>query len=391
MTPKTIQMTNKPYVIMKNDAGNKVDVNLYGEVVESVPIDWWTGEKVEGLFIELKQFLSDIDSLSGADEVTFHINSMGGDVEAGIAIYNKITAMEAKTTTIVEGLAASAASIIAQAGDTRIMGTGSQMMIHGASIGLVGYYNVNDLKKHENALAKINESVANLYATRSGRDQDHILNMMLKDKWMTGDDAINEGFADELVTDKLEAESVQNKARMLVVNGITHNLHGLPMPEITLNGEVIVSDAKGDAKKINPERKEEKAMTLQELKDTQPELVNELLAEAKAGDDAAKAEAVKAALDADRKRMMEIDSISAAVGDPELINKAKYLEPMEAAQVALMAMQAQTAKGNAFLSDRAEETSKNSVEINANAGIEDHIADDEAKLNALINKLKEEK
>ena len=109
----------KPYVIDKAEDGKTAKVNLYGEIVDEVPTDWWTGEKVAGLFIELKSFLNDVEDLSDMDEVFFYINSVGGSVDAGVSIFNKIRAMKAETTTIVDGLAASAASIVAQAGDHR--------------------------------------------------------------------------------------------------------------------------------------------------------------------------------------------------------------------------------------------------------------------------------
>ena len=128
----------KPYVINKAEDGKSAKVNLYGEIVESVPTDWWTGEKLEGLFIELESFLKDIEALSGMDDVSFYINSVGGDVHAGISIFNKIRSLAAHTTTIVDGLAASAASIVAQAGDERKVSIGSQTMIHCASAGLIG-------------------------------------------------------------------------------------------------------------------------------------------------------------------------------------------------------------------------------------------------------------
>ena len=72
-------MKMMPYTIMKADEEN-VEVDLYGEVVEDVPIDWWTGEKVEGLFIELKQFLSDLESLKDAKSIIFRINSLSKEI-----------------------------------------------------------------------------------------------------------------------------------------------------------------------------------------------------------------------------------------------------------------------------------------------------------------------
>ena len=100
--------------------------------------------------------------------------------------------------------------------------------------------------------------------------------------------------------------------------------------------------------------------------------------------------AVQAALEADRKRMMEIDSIAQMVGDQALVNKAKYEEPIDAKELSFRAMQAQQAAGNSYLANREEEADTG-VAGNPNGGIEDKVAQTEAELDTFINKLKEGK
>lgn len=392
---KILKALRTPYTVMKSEDGKKVEVNLYGEVVESVPIDWWTGEKVDGLFIEGKQFLADLDTLDEAEEVIFHINSVGGDVEMGISIYNRIMAMSAKTTTIVDGLAASAASIIAQAGDVRKISTGAQLMIHGASALLIGYYNAEEMKKTVNMLQSINKSVASVYASRSGADDEHILNMMKAEKWFTAEEAVNEGFADEITGTEPDVENVKDKSDMLVVNGILQNMRGLPMPNFAARGTVVLSRGKEGTHDIELSQKtgegRKETMTLKELKESQPELVEEIRNEATKDIQGNADKAVADALDAERKRMMEIDSIAQAVGDSTLVNKAKYEEPMDAAQLALVAMKAQQAQGETYLAARSRETEDAKGIIGtANSGMEDTVAADAAELAALVNYVKEE-
>ena len=168
--PKISKLTQslKPYVINKAEDGKSAKVNLYGEIVETVPTDWWTGEKIDGLFIELSSFLEDIETLSDIDDVSFYINSVGGDVHAGVSIFNKIRSLKGHTTTIVDGLAASAASIVAQAGDERKVSIGSQTMVHCASAGLLGYYNREQLKNVINTLRSHDNSIAEILADRTG-------------------------------------------------------------------------------------------------------------------------------------------------------------------------------------------------------------------------------
>ena len=154
----------KPYNIEETDSGS-VEITMYGEVVESVPIDWWTGEPVDGLFICLSDFLNDLAGLNGKN-ITIRINSVGGDLEAGVAIYHRLRDMD-NVTTIVDGLAASAASIIAQAGKTRKVYPASQMMIHSASVWTWEPINMAKVKELKALLESANKQVVAVYADRS--------------------------------------------------------------------------------------------------------------------------------------------------------------------------------------------------------------------------------
>lgn len=363
---RNIMPSLKPYVINRAEDGKSAKVNLYGEIVETVPIDWWTGEKVDGLFIELKQFLDDIEGLSGMDEVSFFINSVGGDVNAGTSIYSKIRSLKAHTTTIVDGLAASAASIVAQAGDERKVSIGSQTMIHCASAGLIGYYNREDLKAVSNTLKAFDNSIAELLADRTGREECDILNMMSKTTWMTAEEAVEEGFADEVINKSEPVVDRVSDTAMYVINGIPHSFHNMPVPSF----KTVGTFAPAQMNKIsngsepvdiedNPSIKEEKSMDIKELKARYPELVNEIVEEAKATAQAENAETVKNAVDeavkAERERMKGIDSIARTVGS-DLVNEAKYGEnPMDARDLALRAMQEQQAKGAEYIQNRARE------------------------------------
>lgn len=352
-----------PYVINKAEDKRSASVNLYGEIVESVPIDWWTGEKIDGLFIDLQQFLSDIETLSDMDEVSFFINSVGGDVNAGKAIFNKIRSMDAHTITVVDGLAASAASIVAQAGDERKVSVGSQTMIHCASAGLIGYYNRDDLKKINNMLRNTDKSIAKMLADRTGREEADILDMMGRTTWMTSDEAVEEGFADEVIyQSEPTVDRVENSMTYLI-NGIPHDLSRLPAPTFRTTDVFApfdkISNGAGPVDIDHPSHKEEKSMDITELKATYPELINQIEEEAKATAQADSDEAVKNAVDvavmAERERLKEIDSIAQTIGT-DLVNEAKYGEnPMSAKDLAFTAMKAQQAKGEEYLKNRAAE------------------------------------
>jgi ATP-dependent Clp endopeptidase proteolytic subunit ClpP len=368
---RNIMPSLKPYVINKAEDGKSAKVNLYGEIVETVPIDWWTGEKIEGLFIELKQFLDDIEGLSGMDEVSFFINSVGGDVNAGTSIYSKIRSLKAHTTTIVDGLAASAASIVAQAGDERKVSIGSQTMIHCASAGLIGYYNRDDLKAVSNTLKSFDNSIAELLADRTGREECDILNMMSKTTWMTAEEAVKEGFADEVINKSEPVVDRVSDSTMYVINGIPHSFHNMPVPSFKTVGTFApaqiteVSNGSGPVDIDNPSKKEEKSMDIQELKNAYPDLVTQIQDEAKATAQTENAEAVKNAVNdavkAERERMKAIDSIAKTIG-AELVNEAKYGEnPMNASELALKALQDQQAKGSEYMETRSKEIAASGV------------------------------
>lgn len=390
---------NEAYMIAKSDGGKHVDVDLYGEVVQDTPIDWWTGEPVDGLYISLEAFLKDLDGLKNADSVTFRINSIGGDVSAGLSIYNRIRALNAETTTIVDGLAASAASVIAQAGDVRKVSLGAQTMIHGASTRMVGYYNDQDLQRVDESLKTVNKSLADLYSERTGKTSDEILQMMQAETWMTPDEAVENGFADEVIGREIPVvDRVEGMKDALIVNGVLHRFRETPLPDMPVNMTVakqIVNSCELSAIDNNPIKEGGKeVMTPKELRESYPDLVKEIEDEATKTACTTIEENVQAsvqnALESERNRIREIDSIAKMVGDPAMVDKAKYEEPMNASELALKAMQAQQAAGNEYIKNRAEELKETeNVKVSPNGGMEDKVAQDAAELNALIAKIKE--
>lgn len=388
----------KPYVINKAKDGKKANVNLYGEIVESVPTDWWTGEKIDGLFIELDGFLKDLETLSEMDEVSFYINSVGGDVYAGISIFNKIRSLKAETTTVVDGLAASAAAIVAQAGDKRQVSVGSQTMIHTASAGLIGYYNRQELKKVDNTLKSIDKSLAELLSDRTGREQDEIMTMLTKTTWMTADEAVSEGFADEVINKSEPVVDRVDDSMTYVINGIPHTFGNMPLPAFKTVGtfapaQTEVSNGSGpvDIEHNPSSHKEEESMDVKELKAAYPDLVDEIMEEAKATAQTENVEAVKNAVDeavkAERERMKQIDSVAQTVG-AELVNEAKYGEnPMSASELALKALQNQQAMGAEYLRNRREEQDAshvNDVTATPVSGSEEDTAEKDIKDGAAL-------
>ncbi|MDS3899880.1 head maturation protease, ClpP-related [Staphylococcus hominis] len=136
------------------------------------------------------------DSLDNVKEdIVIRLNSGGGDVFEGIEIYNYLKSLSNHITIEVTALAASAASLVAMAGDKVIIRTGANMMVHEAST--MAFGNKSDIQKTLNALTAIDTSIVDIYHDRTGLDRDEIVNLITNETWLTADEAINKGFADE--------------------------------------------------------------------------------------------------------------------------------------------------------------------------------------------------
>lgn len=148
----------------------------------------------------------------GARDITVNINSPGGDFFEGVAIYNQLRAHPAKVTVNVMGLAASAASVIAMAGDAINMGDGAFMMIHNAWAMAIG--NRHDLAAAAEQLAPFDAAMADVYASRAGITPAAAADLMDKETWMGAQQAIDGGFAD----DRLEPVDVAENATTASAN-----------------------------------------------------------------------------------------------------------------------------------------------------------------------------
>lgn len=137
-----------------------------------------------------------IKTMEPEDELVVSINSPGGDVSAGMEIYS-ILYQKQNVTIEIQGIAGSAAGVISQAGRVR-MSPVSMIMIHNVSLhGASGDY--HDMDRASEMLRNMNASLANAYAVKSGRDVREIIKLMDKETWLTAQQALAYGFADEII------------------------------------------------------------------------------------------------------------------------------------------------------------------------------------------------
>ena len=336
-----------------NVGENDAEINMYGEVVSARPTDWWTGEPIPGNFIALDEFLHDLNDLETKDNITVHINSVGGDFYAGLAIYNRLRGMKANITTINDSLAARAGSIILQAGKTRKVRAASNTMVHGVLGLLWGYYNVQDLKGVIRQFEAGNKAAINAYVEAGGQDPEKVKNYMDKETWLTGQEAVDAGFADEVIEHdvQLSMRMAQNKSFM-EVNGLRLSAQWMPtaLPDgiDIVKEENIVSNPTAAPTGGNNTNGGTEPMynTVEELRAAYPDLTAQI-------ENAAQAQG---AAD-ERARLEAIDAIRNNIGNSEMVHNAMFGENrMTVEQLALQAIKANAAQGAAVLASLGAET-----------------------------------
>jgi ATP-dependent Clp endopeptidase proteolytic subunit ClpP len=162
-----------------------VELRLYD------PIDSWGGE----WGVSAKEFADSLAALpDDTSEIRLHVNSPGGEVWEGIAILNQLRNHRARVVAVVDGLAASAASVIACGADETIMGRNSQLMIHDAWGLCIG--NRDDMQSTATRLDKISDNIASVYAAKAGGDVPAWRSAMLSETWYSAEEAVEQGLAD---------------------------------------------------------------------------------------------------------------------------------------------------------------------------------------------------
>lgn len=146
--------------------------------------------------VSAKNFLNDVRSVTG-DEVAVEINSPGGDFFAGLAIYNGLRASGKKITVRVLGLAASAASLVAMAGDTIEMAENSFFMMHKTLTHM--FANADDMRETAEVLDKFDAGLVSIYAKRTGKSAEEITALLETETWMSAQEAFDAGFATAVI------------------------------------------------------------------------------------------------------------------------------------------------------------------------------------------------
>lgn len=183
---KTGELKNVGKIEIKNQTEEKAELYFYGDIVSDSWSSWWTDED------KCPQDVSDfLKSLENSQDIEIYINSGGGSVFAGIAIYSMLKRHKGKKTVHVDGLAASIASVIALAGDEVIVPKYANFMIHNPLCMLWNSYNAIDLRKIASTLDSCKESILNIYMenVKEGVTKEELSALMDEEKWFTGESA----------------------------------------------------------------------------------------------------------------------------------------------------------------------------------------------------------
>jgi len=343
---------------MATTDGLNAEITMYGVVVKKHPVDYETGEKIKGDFIALDEFMEDLEKLKNVKTITIRMNSPGGDANAAMPIHNRLRELKAKVTVIVDGIAMSAASFIMCAADTVKLSESTIIMVHKSSfIIFFAILNADEMRREADCLDAYDKALASAYVRKTGMDEATVMAMMSDETYMTGKEAFEKGFADELInTGETMNIAASADRSTLYFNGKPMSM---PFPIPALPGDIPTvnpgaANTATDTTYINqpgPTGSEEgeTKMTLDELRTNHPDLVSALSAEFQAAVSAEIETKVSAAAEGERSRLKEIDEVSALFND-EVVHDAKYGEkPCTAQEMAYRAAQDAAKEGKAFM------------------------------------------
>lgn len=206
---------NKEKIIQNLTLGKN---KFYKMQIEDDAADVYIYDEISWLGITANQFVKDLNDIK-AKTIRLHLNTPGGNIFDGVAIYNALKNHPAKVEAYIEGLAASIGSIIALAGDTVSMSDNAFFMIHDPWVLAIG--GAVDLRKTADDLDKIKGVLVETYAKKTGHEQKQIEKWMADETWFTAQEAKDAGFIDKITG---ESEEAKDKFNLTIFDNVPNVL-----------------------------------------------------------------------------------------------------------------------------------------------------------------------
>ncbi len=321
------------------DGNAPPELILYGDIAA----ESWRGDEVTP-----QQFGAELSALGHVAELVVRINSGGGDVFAANALYTRLKDNPARIIVKIDGWAASAATIVAMAGDVIEIPENGVFMLHDPQMGVAGYYSEEEFQQLAQELKVIKQAIVNGYALKTGKEEGEIAALMAAETWYDGRQAVAAGFCDRLMFEAVATTC--EGASQVMVNHTALDLTGFPpMPPVLFHR--LTAAASGGflapARLQNEEEEKERIDMLEEkdittveaLRATYPDLTAALADEAGL---------------AERKRIQDIEAV-ALPGYDAIVNGAKFLQPASAGDVAQAIVAAQRQEGHHYLAARSDD------------------------------------
>ena len=321
--------------------GKPPELILEGDISSTT---WWGDE------VTPRQFTEELNALGNVPEIVVRINSGGGDVFAANAIYTRLKDNAAKITVKIDGWAASAATIVAMAGDVIEIPGNGVFMVHDPKMGAMGYFSAEEFTKAAEELKVIKQAIVNGYALKTKKDPEEIAAIMAAETWYDGKQAVDAGFCDRLMFEDAQT-TVENMGKV-VVNSVSMDLERFPNLSVSLLNRLTASASGGftnTKNQIEQKRSEEVMDGIKDIKT--PEGLRAAFSDlVKQIEDAATA----AATAAERKRIQDIEGVALA-GFENIVNAAKFEKPVSAGDVATQIVAAQKKQSADYIAARNDD------------------------------------
>ena len=356
-----------------NQSENDAEILLYDDIADFDSDQWG--------FISAKGLINKIKALGNIQNITLRINSNGGNVFQAQAMYNFLKSHPANVTVRIDGIAASAASLVAMAGNKIIMPENSFMMIHNPAGGVMG--EADDMREVADILDKIRDMIANVYVARTGQEREKIIELMNAETWMSATEAHELKFCDE-VEKAVEITAMADKDGIIFKSGFGFaRIDESMFKKMPLNAVKVcpVNKIENKSKEAKNEMDVKPAIfTIENVTDLErqyPQLVGEIRNTA---DEAGYNRGVQS----ERERLKTLDSLN-ALGREAIIAKAKYEEPKDARDVAIELLKAD--KAQAQLTALHQDAGAVDGALPPQRDTMSNTMDEEAAINAVVNEI----